>query len=103
MRRQLIFKRPVFATYLGQSSANFLECRWLWRPLLFPIMTLNKHLTGLRPLVSYIHFSQLTVTSLFTLKSVSASDVSSSRTQRFSFIFCHLLGSAGFDLCYQHQ
>lgn len=32
MRRQLIYKRPVFAIYLGQSSANFLECRWLWRP-----------------------------------------------------------------------
>lgn len=87
MRKQLIFKRPVFATCLGHSSANFPECRWLWRPLLFPIMTLIKHLTGLRPLVSFIPFDQLTVTSLFTLKSVSASDVSSSRTQDFLLYF----------------
>lgn len=69
------------------------ECHWVWRPLLFPIMILNKRLTGLRPVVSFISLGQLTVTPLFTPKWMSASDVSSSRTQElfiFFYVFIYL-------------
>lgn len=54
---QRIWNWPVFAGLLRQSYAiNFPECRWVWRPLLFPIMILNKRLTGLKA-CGQLHFS----------------------------------------------
>lgn len=68
---QPIWTRPVFAMLLRPSSAiNFPECRWVRRALLFPIAILNKCLTGLRPVVSFISLGQPTVTPLFTPKSM---------------------------------
>lgn len=65
--RQPIWSQFMFAMLLRHSWANFPECCWVWRPLPFPIVILNKCLTGPGPVVSFISLGWLTVTPLFTL------------------------------------
>lgn len=75
------------ARTLKQSPANFPECRWVWRPPSVSITILNKHLTGLRPVVTFVSLGQMTATSLLTVKSMSVSNVSSCGRSFISFLF----------------
>lgn len=71
--------RPARVCLAFEAVLSYQLCRWVRRPR-FPITILNKRLTELMPVVRVISLGQLTVTPLFTPKSMSASDVSSSRT-----------------------
>lgn len=75
------------ARTLKQSPANFPECRWVWRPPSVSITILNKHLTGLRPVLGFVSLGQMTATSLLTVKSMSVSNISSCGRSFISFLF----------------